>query len=201
MYIPPYAKMTDLHEQHALMRAYNFAIIITPGKEGVLVSHLPFFLDADEGDQGTLYAHFAQANGHWLGLTDGVESCVIFSGPHAYVSPQWYSEPSARVPTWNYVAVHAYGHAKPLTAGMESEVAMERLVAAHEGPEGWSIEQLEEAQRARVLAGVVPFKIEIERIEGKHKLDQNKPAADRLKAADALAAQGHSELAQRMRAV
>ena len=201
MYIPPHNQMTDKTAVHALMRAHSFAVLITPGADGLHITHLPSFLDEGEGDLGTLYGHFAKANSHWMALGDGSESQVVFSGPHAYVSPLWYTQPEKRVPTWNYQAVHAHGMATLIEGDAQIETVMARLIGAFEGDTGWTMDRLDTDIRNKQLAGIVPFKLEISRLEAKSKLDQNKPSQDRLSAAQHLANAGHTEIANLMREI
>src|SRR4051794_11991074 len=92
------------------MRRHSFAVLTSHGESGLFASHLPLLLDTDAdahaGPRGQLLGHMARANPQWRGVRG--EVMVVFSGPHAYVSPSWYEE-AGTVPTWNYVAVHAYG--------------------------------------------------------------------------------------------
>ena len=106
MYTPPFYA-GDREAGLALMRAHPFALLLTPGPQGLLATHLPLLI---QEDPLVLKGHLARANPHWRFLEDA-DSLVVFSGPHAYVSPAWYqTHPS--VPTWNYAAVHAHGRAR-----------------------------------------------------------------------------------------
>src|SRR5689334_21322792 len=91
---------------HEFIRRHSFATLVTISSSGPVASHLPLLLDAEAGPHGSLLGHMARANPQWR--TAEGEALAIFLGPHAYVSPAWYGEPGT-VPTWNYVAVHAYG--------------------------------------------------------------------------------------------
>jgi transcriptional regulator len=105
-YIPASFQMSDAAEIHAFMRKHSFAMLVTQDEGGMTATHLPLLLDADVGPHGTLLGHMARANPQWRGIAG--EALAVFPGPHAYVSPTWYEAPGT-VPTWNYVAVHAYG--------------------------------------------------------------------------------------------
>lgn len=114
MYIPPAFRVDDLSEVHRLMREARSATLVTATAEGLVGTPLPMILDEREGPYGTLYAHVARANTQWKLPATG-EAMAIFSGPEAYVTPSWYvakQETHKVVPTWNYVAVHAYGPAE-----------------------------------------------------------------------------------------
>src|SRR5258706_13567554 len=104
-------------------------------------------IEAGEGKFGTLYGHMARANPHGRLFGDG-EILVIFNGPHGYVSPTWYSDRTINVPTWNYVAVHAYGTPEALPAA-DSALHLSRLVAKYESAraDGWSIAELKDNLR------------------------------------------------------
>src|SRR5438045_687793 len=106
MYTRSLFKISNTAEIHAYMRSYSFAMLVTQGRDGMAATHLPILLDADAGPRGRLLGHMARANPQWKDLSG--EALVIFPGPHAYVSASWYETPGT-VPTWNYVAVHAYG--------------------------------------------------------------------------------------------
>jgi transcriptional regulator len=106
VYLPAAFAESDRAKLHGLIRRYSFAILTSRGEDGLIASHLPLLLDADAGPHGQLLGHMARANPQWRDVRGQV--MAVFSGPHAYVSPSWYEE-EGTVPTWNYVAVHAYG--------------------------------------------------------------------------------------------
>ena len=186
MYTPRFNQVTDRAILIETMRANPFAIVIGP--PGVtspapnLATHLPIVVK-DEGEHGVLEGHFAKANPHWAEFA-GREALVIFSGPHSYVSPSLYTE-QLSVPTWNYIAVHAWG---PLEL-IEEDAAKERLLAglieANEPAYAEQWQSLPDGYRRTQLAGIVGFRIVVTRIEGKFKLSQNRPEADRRAVHDA----------------
>src|SRR6478609_4625091 len=106
MYSPHYNRFEDRAEIFAFMRRHSFAVLVTDGEGGLRASHLPSLVQ-DEAGRFVIEMHMARANDQWRQFRDG-EALVIFSGPHAYISPRWYEE-TERVPTWNYAAIHAYG--------------------------------------------------------------------------------------------
>src|SRR5687767_4420480 len=108
MYIPRAFQETRAEAIHDLIRAHSFGLLVSRQGETMEASHLPFLLDDGRGLHGTLVGHMARANPQWQALQEGAEALVIFSGPHAYISPSWY-EIHPSVPTWNYATVHAYG--------------------------------------------------------------------------------------------
>ena len=187
MYIPSTFKVSDSLELHALMRKHSFAALITPGKGGMTATHLPLLLDADAGPHGTLIGHMALANPQWRDVTG--EALAIFSGPHAYVSPTWYESPGT-VPTWNYLAVHAYGAFELVQDRDGLHDILTRSVSVYERPMAtpWSYD-VADPDLDGMLKAIVGFRIEITRLEGKAKLSQNHPEERRRKVIRALEAQ------------
>lgn len=198
MYIPLHNRMSDTAAAHAAMRAHDFSMLVTATSEGIVATHAPLLLEASEGVLGTLYGHLARANPHCAAL--GGEHMAIFSGPHSYVSPTWYPDPSLRVPTWNYVAVHAYGRGEVLGAA-EAETVVARMVAHYEPSRDWTLDTITPNYKAKLLSAITAFRIVLTRIDGKAKLDQHKTPVERLAAAAALEARGETQLARLMREV
>lgn len=153
------------------VRHYPFATLITQGSEGPWVSHLPLFCE-----NGQLFGHLARANPQTRAL-GGADALAVFHGPHAYVSPRWY-ETAPAVPTWNYAVVHAQGPARLLNADETAQV-MDRMSDLYEPGSEWSFAGLPDDYRAGMLRGIVGVSMAIGRLEGKFKLSQNRPAADR----------------------
>ena len=190
MYVPKHFEVTDTAWCHALMRAQSFALMITADDTGApFATHLPILVDERRGPLGTLRGHVARANPHWRHLAAGRPTLVVFSGPHAYVSPSWYATHPA-VPTWNYVAVHASGTGALVEDAEQVRTLLADLVHVYEspGPEAWSFEALPADYVAGMQRGIVAFEIPIARLEGKAKLSQNRDAVDRGRTREALAA-------------
>ena len=185
MYIPDAFALTDRDEILTVLRDYAFAVLVT-AVDGAppQATHIPFMIDAAAGANGTLIAHMARANPHWRDLAHlqgaGGEALVIFQGPHAYVSPRWYTA-GAAVPTWNYVAVHAYGTPRLIEDAAEVRRRIGQLVATHEAGAAapWRLEAQDDSYIAAMQRGIVAFEISIARLEAKAKLSQNKRPEDR----------------------
>lgn len=178
MYTPAAFKLDDVPRLHALMRRYPFAPLLTAHAGGIAVTHLPFMVDPTRGRYGTLIAHMARANEHWK-LFDGQrEALAIFTGAHAYVSPSWYQSP-VTVPTWNYAVVHAQGWPVIVSDKVRVRAILEQLVAIHEAytHPHWSTAQAGDYIDDQIQY-IVAFEIEIERLEGKFKFNQNRSRAD-----------------------
>jgi transcriptional regulator len=179
MYVPPDFAAGDVAVLHEVMDANSFATIVSSGKQGLMASHVPVLIDRDRGPNGVIVAHVARANPHWQDLAEG-EAMVVFQGPHGYVSPRWYATPRL-VPTWNYVAVHAYGRPRLVFDANELRALVARLAARHEAGAAapWTLDSLAEKQVGALLKAIVGVEIPIARIEGKFKLSQNRTADDR----------------------
>jgi transcriptional regulator len=130
----------------------------------------------------------ARANHQWQTAAVS-EVLAIFSGPHAYISPSWYEAPHT-VPTWNYVAVHAYGRFELIEDQAQAVALLERTIATYEAgrPQPWQLQESPDFV-ATLAAQIVAFRIPIERLEGKWKLNQNRPAEQRLRVIDRLTQQ------------
>ena len=182
MYTPEQFKVSDLPTLQADMQRWNFATLITPDvDEGLQVSHLPLLLDRGRGRFGVLAGHMAKANPHWKAFSGSRESLAIFHGPHGYISPRWYVSETA-VPTWNYVAVHAFGTPRLVEGSEGMKAHLNALIRHHEGTgeESWRSDGLPADTFAALLKGIVCFEMPITRIEGKAKLGQNRSQDDVL---------------------
>jgi transcriptional regulator len=186
VYIPASFAQPDTDKLHDFIRGNSFALLTSQGHGGLIASHLPLLLDADAGPHVQLLGHMARANPQWRDVRG--EVMAIFSGPHTYVSPSWYEE-EGTVPTWNYVAVHAYGHLHVIEERDDLRDILRRLVSTYEGPrpEPWAFDESAPHVEA-MLKSIVGFRIEVTRLEGKWKLSQNHPEERRRKVIRALEA-------------
>jgi transcriptional regulator len=178
MYIPAHFAKRDLAVLHDAIERYSFATLVSSAAGGLSASHLPLLLDRRGQPQGTLLGHMARANPQWQSAADQ-EVLAIFSGPHAYISPQWYQAVQV-VPTWNYVAVHAYGQFELMENEADVEALLQRMVETYEAsePRPWRLKESTEHLQ-RMLRQIVAFRIRISRLEGKWKLNQNRPQEQR----------------------
>jgi len=198
MYIPEQFAETDLTTQHEFMRQHSFATLVTQQDGTLFGSHLPVLLDSSIGTHGALLGHMARNNEQWRDFAAGAEVLVMFQGPHAYVSPTWYEPNPMSVPTWNFMAVHAYGVVRILSED-ELEQVLHQLVDENEKTSSpWKLE-LTQMMRERMLGAIVGFEIRLHRIEGKFKLSQNRSRQDRLNVISQLAQSEHGkDIAYRM---
>lgn len=183
MYLPPHFKMDELGAIHAAMRASRLATLVTATTDGLIGTPLPLILDPNEGDYGTLYGHVARPNSQWARPAIG-EAMAIFTGPDAYVTPSWYvtkAEHGKVVPTWNYVAVHAYGPAEFFEDADRLLDVVTRLTDLYERSraEVWQVSDAPPDFIKAQLRGIVGLKMPITRIDAKKKMSQNRKAEDR----------------------
>lgn len=183
MYNPRAFAESDPATLHRLIERSPLATLVSQGEHGLQASHLPLLLVADEGPFGTLYGHFARANGQWRDLAAGAEALVIFQAGEAYVSPGYYpskAEHGKVVPTWNYQAVHARGRVEVFDQRERLLELVGRLSAHHEQGRArpWAVSDAPAAYIDSMLRAIVGFALPIERLEGKRKLSQNRDAAD-----------------------
>jgi len=196
MYSPPYNRVEERAELIGFMRANNFPVLVT-GLGGTLhASHLPA-MTHEEGGEIVIDMHMAHANAQWREFFDE-EVLVIFSGPHAYISPRWY-EDTERVPTWNYAAVHAYGVPKLIDDKAAKHASQRRLVAAMDPQWLPRFDALDAKYVTGMLNGIVNFQIPVTRLETRWKLSQNRGRREMELIVAALEEQGESALAGLMR--
>ena len=190
MYIPRANKEDRIPVLHKLMEDQPFASLVTMGSSGLFASHIPMVLEQN-GAMGRLKCHLSRANTQWRDYTPSIEALAIFSGPQHYITPTWYPEKQETgkvVPTWNYVVVHAYGHLKIIEDSDWLMAHLATLVGIHEAESAppWKISDAPADYIASQIKGIVGLEMEIERLEGKWKVSQNRPAQDRVGVAQGL---------------
>ena len=193
MYTPRAFAIDDLPQLQQLIQHTRLAQLVTMGENGLQASHLPLLLNPDEGPNGTLYGHLAKANPQWRELHNGGEALVIFAGAEAYISPAFYpakAEHGKVVPTWNYLAVHAYGTPEVFSDAERLLKVVTALTDRHESSRAqpWRVSDAPADYIDGMLKAIVGFALPIERVVGKRKLSQNRSAADMAGVRDGLAA-------------
>jgi transcriptional regulator len=192
MYIPNAYREDNLETLVAFMRAHSFATLLSVIEGAPFATHLPLVirLEADSqgaGSQVLLTGHLAKANPQWRSLEQG-EALVIFGGPHAYISPALY-EKRESVPTWNYIAVHAYGQVRlrPTDqAAAEVRRMLEEMIETFDANYLAQWGELSDKFRDGLMQGIVAFEMRVTRLEGKYKLSQNRSLVDQHTVAHAL---------------
>lgn len=193
MYIPKHFDMPDRDQQVAFMRANSFATLVSHVAGEMFATHVPVRTHLEDG-RIWLTFHLAKANAQAAALQQDGAVLAIFQGPHAYISPSNY-EKIENVPTWNYVAVHAYGAARAIENPAAKHAMMNDLIGHYEAAFQLQWDDLSDKYRDGMLAGIVAFQIDVTRLEGKAKLSQNRTPEDQARVAEWL--QGHAHGAPR----
>lgn len=204
MYIPPHFAETRPEPLQRVIREHPLGTLVTQGPGGLDADHLPFEFDPDEGPCGLLSAHVARANPLWQRCPTGTPVMVVFHGPQAYISPNWYPskhESHRLVPTWNYEVVHAHGVLRVHDDERFVRRIVARLTRQHEAaePRPWKMGDSSPEFINGLLQHIVGIEIALTSLVGKFKLSQNREPRDIVGAADTLQARGQGELAERMR--
>lgn len=195
MYTPRHFEESRVEVLHELMRRHPLATLVVMGTAGLEANHLPLVLSPDPGPLGTLRGHVSRSNPVWKNVDRSVEAVAVFSGPDAYVSPSWYAtkrETGQAVPTWNYVVAHAHGSLRVIEDADWLRAHVEELTRAQEGgrKDPWRVADAPADYIARQLAGIVGIEMTLRRIEGKWKVSQNQPPANRAGVVEGLEASG-----------
>jgi transcriptional regulator len=177
MYIPPLNRIQDRQAINAFIHAHGFATVITNSDGRTVASHLPVLFDEESN---VLRSHMARANEQWKQFASDHEVLCVFSGPHAYISPSWY-EQQHTVPTWNYAVVHVYGKPSIVDEAQLKQIVLDTTAKYESGmPQPWKI-PLSEKEIGQMLKAIIGFKIDVERVEAKFKLGQNRSQEDQEK--------------------
>ena len=192
MFLPDQFRVEDIAEMHALVRARPFAALVSTTQAGLYGTHLPTVLK-DEGTFGTIECHLSRANPHWKDLAEGGEAMMIFQGPDGYITPNWYATKAATgkaVPTWNYAIVHAYGRPAVMKEKDWLLRHVTQLSDQQERSEAhpWKVSDAPASYVDVMLRGIVGFRFEITRLEGKWKMSQNREPQDRVRVIEGLKA-------------
>lgn len=179
MYTPSHFREDDPALADEVMYRYAFAMLVGNDGDGLpFATHLPVAAERHGDSSLTIDFHVAKANPHWRWLEQSPRALLVFQGPHGYVSPSWY-EQKLSVPTWNYVAVHAYGDVATLHDAVDKDALLKRLIARNEPAYADEWRGLPEDFQRKMLGAIVGLRMTVTRLEAKFKLSQNRPAADR----------------------
>jgi transcriptional regulator len=218
MYLPSHFEESRPEVLHALLRNHPLGLLLTQnaqadanGFQPLQADSIPFMLDPARGAHGTLVAHVARANPLWKAARTDAQSVVVFQGAQAYVSPAWYAtkaETGKVVPTWNYVMVEVRGRLRVIDDAAWVHQLVSTLTDRHEAQRAsavgevaawkvgaWKVTDAPDDYIATMQRAIVGIEIEIESIQGKWKVSQNRSAADRAGVAAGLAQQGQTDIA------
>ncbi|MER8768826.1 FMN-binding negative transcriptional regulator [Mesorhizobium sp. M0092] len=205
MYQPPHFQETRQDVLHGLIRAHPLGLLVSNGAEGPVANAIPFLLDApsllneEVPPNGRLRAHLARANPQWRLLADNPLSpvLVVFQGADAYVTPSWYEtkrETGKVVPTWNYAIVQVRGIVTVVEDQDWLAEQISDLTMSQEGDRAtpWAVTDAPAPFIQSQIKGIVGLEIAITEINGKWKVSQNRPAADRIGVAEGLESEAAS---------
>lgn len=171
MYTPSFNNFSDRNEIVAFMHRYSFGTMVTTVEGLPVATHLPFLVIEEDGKL-FIRSHFAKANPQWKAIQENI-SLVIFSEPHAYISPANYNT-EKNVPTWNYIAVHAYGKAQLLESVELKTALLKHTIQTFESGYLQQWDSLPDDYKLKMMNGIVAFEIEVNDLQAKKKLSQNR---------------------------
>jgi len=199
MYLPPAFAEPSTDILHDAIRASGLATLVTLTADGLIASHVPLLLNPEPGPYGTLIGHLARPNPQGRGAIG--EALAIFLGTDGYITPSYYAtkrESGKVVPTWDYIAIHAAGPIRFFDDRTHLLDIVTRLTNRHEGARAapWAVSDAPDDFIQGMLNGIIGFELTIARLEGKWKMSQNRPEADRTGVVDGLREDGRPGLAQ-----
>jgi transcriptional regulator len=178
MYQPPQFQSKDRAQALDIIRAHPFASLISVDDAGLpFVTHLPLHLEertVEQGDKLFLFGHCAKPNAHWRYLKERPQAVVTFLGPNAYLSPQIYPD-LARVPSWNYIAVHCTVQATLIEEPEAKDKLLKKLIGDHEPAYKQQWIDLGIEFQHKMLAGIVGFELQVLDLQCKIKINQHRP--------------------------
>ncbi|MEJ2610819.1 MAG: FMN-binding negative transcriptional regulator [Candidatus Thiodiazotropha sp.] len=185
MYIPKFNEETDVSVLHSLIKENPFGAWTTVSKGELTINHIPFVLNENKGEYGTLLGHVAKKNPIWESFSKDIESAIAFQVHDSYISPSWYPtkhEHGKAVPTWNYTVVYAWGIPKVIEDREWLLTHVEEITSIHERDQKlpWKVSDAPDEYIDRLLGFIVGIEIPITKLKGKFKLGQNRSEADKL---------------------
>jgi transcriptional regulator len=195
MYTPKHFNEERPELLHQLVRDHPLGLLITLGDQGLEANPIPFLLDVDANGQAVLRAHVARANPVWKDARTDVDALVVFQGPQAYISPNWYptkAENGKAVPTWNYITVQARGRLVVQDDAAWLRELVSRLTQRHEATQAqpWALSDAPPDYIDAMLRAIVGIEIPLTSLQGKWKVSQNHPAVNREGVSQGLRAMG-----------
>jgi transcriptional regulator len=180
LYIPKPQLVDDRRFLHDFMDEFAFVDLVTVSPT-LRITHIPVWLDRAAGSYGTLHGHISRQNPQKSTFDGRQNGVIVFHGPHGYISPDWYAQTGNVVPTWNFAVVHATGKMRPVEGRKELNELLARLIAKFETYEGtgYDFAKIDDGYKYGLMGGIIGFEMQIELLEGKFKLGQDRSAADR----------------------
>jgi transcriptional regulator len=179
LYIPKPHLVEDRRFLHDFMDEFSFVDLVTAAPTP-RITHIPVWLDREAGRFGTIHGHLSRQNPQTKTFDGRQQAVIVFRGPHGYISPTWYAKTDV-VPTWNFAVVHATGRLRPVTERKDLNDLLARLIRKFESYEGtgYDFAKISDTYKYGLMGGIIGFEMEVELLEGKFKLGQERSAADR----------------------
>lgn len=178
LYIPKPQLVEDRELLHDFMDEFSFVDLVT-SEPSLRITHIPVVLDRNAGRNGAIWGHISRQNPQTEAISTGRRAVIVFHGPHSYISPTWYATTEV-VPTWNFASVHATGKLKPVTGEDAMRDLLARLIRKFEEPNSaYDLAKLPRSYTSGLIGGILGFELEIELLEGKFKLGQERSEADK----------------------
>ncbi|MGA3260350.1 MAG: FMN-binding negative transcriptional regulator [Bryobacteraceae bacterium] len=178
VYIPKVQLVEDRKLLHDFMDEFSFVDLVT-SEPSIRITHIPVVLDRNAGKNGTVIGHISRQNPQTAAILAAARAVIVFHGPHSYISPTWYSKPEV-VPTWNFAVVHASGKLKAVTGEDAMRDLLAKLIRKFEEPNSpYDLAKLPQSYTSGLIGGILGFELEIELLEGKFKLGQERSEADK----------------------
>jgi len=180
LYIPKPQLVEDRRFLHDFMDEFAFVDLVTVSPL-LRITHIPVFLDRSVGSYGTIHGHISRQNPQSGAFDSRQTGVIVFHGPHGYISPTWYAKTVNVVPTWNFAVVHATGKLRPVASKAALNELLTKLIAKFESYEGtnYDFAKIDDSYKYGLMKGIIGFEMEIELLEGKFKLGQDRSAADK----------------------
>lgn len=180
LYIPKPQLVDDRRFLHDFMDEFAFVDLVTVAPT-LRITHIPVFLDRTAGAFGTIHGHISRQNPQSATFDGRQTGVLVFHGPHGYISPTWYAKTGNVVPTWNFAVVHATGKLRPVDGKKELNDLLARLISKFESYQGtgYDFSKIDDTYKFGLMAGIIGFELEIELLEGKFKLGQDRSPADK----------------------
>lgn len=178
LYIPKPQLVEERKLLHDFMDEFSFVDLVT-SEPTVRITHIPVVLDRSAGKNGSIHGHISRQSAQTEAILAGRRAVIVFHGPHSYISPTWYSKTEV-VPTWNFAVVHASGKLKPVTGEDAMRDLLTKLIRKFEEPDSpYDLAKLPRSYTSGLIGGILGFELEIELLEGKFKLGQERSDADK----------------------
>jgi len=180
LYIPKPQLVEDRAFLHDFMEEFAFVELVTVAPS-LRITHIPVWLDRAAGAYGKIYGHISRQNPQSEAVDGSRTGVAVFRGPHGYISPTWYGKTGNVVPTWNFAVVHATGKLRPVEGKKELTGLLAKLIAKFESYEGtgYDFAKVDDTYKNGLMGGIIGFELEIELLEGKFKLGQDRSAVDK----------------------